>query len=1405
MIDFDARNDDDRIVRIRTESSGSAGSRRTQSLTGYIVADELVMTCAHDVLGDKSIQVKHTGRDLDLPGSVEWPLKGVDDVDSRVLDVALVKVPGLTAPPGRQVVWGEYSGFVGQVDAAGFGYPLASGDGTRLHSTPIQGSFTPGEGRERDRLVFTVTSARPSEPKHWAGLSGMMIRDPNGYLLGVAAQMPEGWDGRKFFVVPARLIWDQPRLRNLLRDVPLETLSSHHPLLKPAFERLGEETEFKLITARYGQVPFVEQSHGSDLEDLMDWCTDAEAASAGGLDCGVRVRMLLGPGGSGKTRLAAELCERIQASDQQWLAGFAREEEGAPWDSHEPQHPTLVVFDYVERPAISSKVARFLKHLDSLGPALQARVRVLLVSRNVHEWHDHIDLQGGGILSRRLRAETGSPRITLTELGFTSERRELHFKEAFKRFAQGTDRAGMDLTDHLKVLKDDDFNSPLLVHIAALLAARGDSVPFAKAAELQSTLLTYLIRRERFSRWADEPTLTTTRAAPELSNQALHAVAIMTLTTPTVQEADEFLKASKLWTDQNNAARREAVRAVMRLYPGTDEDGKPNDRAAPIEPDLVSEHLLMEIDDLEDLLEKLHQQQLTVRHYARLLHVLSLACDHYKALGTRHFQTSLREALKHVGDVASHESMRGGSAVADLLGQSLPRLIQSATRQSGEHDPATAAILTGALTNMVDNQHMQAMAAGLEFASCEGRRELVELRCALLSLAVRHHRRNQDHQALLACLERLIDTLLELQRHAETMEPLKELLNLREALGQTDPTQYLGNVVQLDGLMRRLLDQDRHDDVYELLDIAMRLHRRLHEDDFLLYQKYLVVFDELHPVQRRSGRLLDSLGMVRESIRGRQMLGAGDTASLSEPILALYRLADLFLTRKDHATAASTAIEAVELLQSLDQSDSQVYEKFLEVVDRALVRLMNDEKFLGFMTPLRKSMKIREWLAKRAPATLPQYAEALEAYGNRLWKLGVGKEAIRYFRKAVDIRARLTDEDHPESRLAYLSSLYDLIASLMRDDAGSEESTAVITLAVDQWQELVDLTPDAEMELACLLEVQAYIEMGADRPKAARKAVDRAERVRRRLAADGESRHRRTSSLYQKELAKSHRVGASFPLPSIEERQELLRTMQTAHAESDFLLALLLEQQTRNHSAANSSARGAALLAAVRIYQNMDHDRQHAYEVSHLLARVARSEWHAESKLDTWSVMRQANETLRDCKSMEKANRINVKVLERATDAQKTIAQERNLAGKTFNTSAHVGLMLGVLSPLVVLANWYYLLVLGRADGDADKVGFGLTWGVAIPLLIGTVYLVAVIIGTFWGGFVQLGTDLWEYLKWGFFSSLAPFIAGLVYWGFQQKDLAGVSALVGWTALLGPFLAILVSSGCARLLILMHE
>ncbi len=112
-----------------------------------------------------------------------------------------------------------------------------------------------------------------------------------------------------------------------------------------------------------------------ELADLREWLGNEENS--------VSFRCIIGPAGTGKTRLALEFCE--EAVSAGWQAGFLEEDEqGAFRDrlaeaAWTPDEPTLIVVDYAASKADS--LSRLLNSLAGREQAEALLVRVLLLER----------------------------------------------------------------------------------------------------------------------------------------------------------------------------------------------------------------------------------------------------------------------------------------------------------------------------------------------------------------------------------------------------------------------------------------------------------------------------------------------------------------------------------------------------------------------------------------------------------------------------------------------------------------------------------------------------------------------------------------------------------------------------------------------------------------------------------------------------------------------------------------------------------------------------------------------------------------------------------------------------------------------------------------------------------------
>lgn len=128
------------------------------------------------------------------------------------------------------------------------------------------------------------------------------------------------------------------------------------------------------IQARSGTVPFVGRD---ELHSLTDWALDDEETST------LRLSLVSGSGGVGKTRLAAELCKTLEAEG--WFVGFLQRDP-VPTDRDVAWlativSPVLIVVDYAED-VPKTALVELIRALS----ATEGRVCILLTARTTGTW-----------------------------------------------------------------------------------------------------------------------------------------------------------------------------------------------------------------------------------------------------------------------------------------------------------------------------------------------------------------------------------------------------------------------------------------------------------------------------------------------------------------------------------------------------------------------------------------------------------------------------------------------------------------------------------------------------------------------------------------------------------------------------------------------------------------------------------------------------------------------------------------------------------------------------------------------------------------------------------------------------------------------------------------------------------
>jgi hypothetical protein len=592
-----------RVVQVRV-TPRSFGS-------GYLLTDRLVVTAAHVVRGalPEGVKVRLVAAD----GVVRLPVEAVRCAQDEGVDVALLRLPD-GAVAGKVTRWSGMPA-LGEIDRTAsepvacmvVGFPRAQLLEGRRDSEQVLGHIPPQTTVRARLLTVDVHGSTPlpdpGEQSAWAGMSGAAVF-AGPYLVGVITDAPRRFGGKRLEATEASALTVDRALAQWLPDeAVLERVRAacNYDVgagiavhLRPPYQVLpaGLDLEAQprpLLEAAYGLVRF----HGrqAQLGELTTWCRS---------DRPFGLRLVTGPGGAGKSRLAAELClELLKAG---WHAGIVRSRVPGPTVPLAPDRPALLIVDYPMSHIEVDVVVQLARHLvyRPAGPP----VRVVLVARSRGAWWDTL-----------LRTEPVIENVVADDLALSDdplgdEERGAHYDAAARSFAAWLRCEGPPLRP--PDLSGDTFRFPLLIHLLALLHVLGDRVP-ADSATPAKLLDAFLRHEARY--W--EPVFDRCRL-PEG-----HWHPAVTLATMVGAESREDLKL--LLTaipdyEQDVSGERlgEIADALHELYPGTP-------YLAPLEPDLLTERLIARYATDAALLVRVLDRARSDSQVVRLLTTLARA------------------------------------------------------------------------------------------------------------------------------------------------------------------------------------------------------------------------------------------------------------------------------------------------------------------------------------------------------------------------------------------------------------------------------------------------------------------------------------------------------------------------------------------------------------------------------------------------------------------------------------------------------------------------------------------------------------------------------------------------------------------------------------------------------------
>lgn len=312
-------------------------------------------------------------------------------------------------------------------------------------------------------------------------------------------------------------------------------------------------------------VPF--HGRSEELRELEAWCFS---------DAALRVRVYVGRGGVGKTRLIRKLCERMRS--QSWRAGFLEASVQSAfkevWDAIVGgSEPCLAVVDYAEtrRDQVVALISALARHLDEAKPPQR---RVVLIARAADEWWGQLKGESQGV-GDILRGPQGSVHKLGTVADSTNGRRA-SFEIAAAHFAGKLGRP-VPATPAEEAFQGEEHGTTLLLHTAALASVDGVEVKGDQG------ILDYILDRERRF-WRDRATAV---GLPTVLVRGLgRAMAAVTLSggAKTAAGANDLLSRIRFFADEPLAIREQVAELLHETYPG-------EQWIEPLVPDLLGEHL----------------------------------------------------------------------------------------------------------------------------------------------------------------------------------------------------------------------------------------------------------------------------------------------------------------------------------------------------------------------------------------------------------------------------------------------------------------------------------------------------------------------------------------------------------------------------------------------------------------------------------------------------------------------------------------------------------------------------------------------------------------------------------------------------------------------------------------------
>ena len=871
-------------------------------------------------------------------------------------------------------------------------------------------------------------------------------------------------------------------LRSRVPDRVLPPGGNIEKVLAPAYAELPENfTPLQLMRARHGAVPY---QQCDEIRQLREWATttaDATAPSQGGRSGDIAVAVVTGAGGSGKTRLAAQLCHDLSTIG--WYTGFlpstieVTDEELAALADVATE--LLVVVDYAEE-ARRGLVARVVRKLR----ARQSTTRIVLTARGADTWWEKF---------REEAEQDGTPLSNTLSLSIRGKQQVERDPWFFGRMYR---RAVQQFSDKLNKAVPTDVEVPhylgdtaLDVVLRAWLAVCGDNDGAQEAMPTREELYDKVLSIE-FARWRQEPIL------EEISRKQLRqAAATLSLLAPSQDEdaVDNVLSRLPEWSQEHQLRSRFAELLVQSLLR---DDGA---EAVSLRPDPVAEHLILEVFGKKpNLLDRVLPQDpaqvpglddpdaedSVVTRALEMGQQVRNACVTLTRASSLDREVALRLARRALRErpFLWKEALDVALTQGGPLAPALEALIESGvTLPLGEIDdviPVGHPILAGAAlaatrrlaasaerspeqqAHWANNLSIRLSDVGDRVGALVAAREAVELYRGLAEASPAAYTPD-----LAMSLSNLANCLSEVGERNEALVAAREAVELYRGLAEVSPAAYTPDLaMSLSNLANRLSAVGDRDGALGAAREAVRLRRALAEVSPAAYTPRLAgSLNNLANCLSAVGHWKGALGAAREAVELYRGLAEVSPAAYTPDLaMSLNNLANCLSAVGDRDGALGAAREAVELYRGLAEVSPAAYTPDLATSLNNLAAFLSgvgDRE--GALGAAREAVRLRRALAKASPqAYTPDLAASLNNLANLLSAVGERNGALEAAHEAVELYRALA-EVSPAAYTPHLAGSLSNLANRLSEVGDQEGALGAAREAVALYRGLAEASPQA--------------------------------------------------------------------------------------------------------------------------------------------------------------------------------------------------------------------------------------------------------------------------------------------------------------------------------------------------------